>query len=304
MSLRLAILCPGQGGQHRQMFDLPRSNSAVAARLAAWHLPSLDDLFANRSAQPLIVAAGCATWEALHDLLPKPHAIAGYSVGEVTALAVAGVLGAQAAINLAGERARAMDACVDPARPQGLLAVSGLTMDKVAPVLTHPAPRSAPAGMYLAIENGADQLILGGPVEALAVARGMFETLGGKAHILPVAVASHTPWMQDAVPSIVECFHGLATAAPIARLLSGVTADPIRDAGHAIEALASQTICTVRWSRCMDALAESGVTAALELGPGAALSRMLSLRHPHIACRSVADFRTLDGISGWLMRQL
>jgi [acyl-carrier-protein] S-malonyltransferase len=53
----------------------------------------------------------------------------------------------------------------------------------------------------------------------------------------------------------------------------------------------------------MDACAEAGITVALELGPGAALSRMLQARHPGIACRSVADFRSLEGIRGWLRRQ-
>jgi [acyl-carrier-protein] S-malonyltransferase len=52
----------------------------------------------------------------------------------------------------------------------------------------------------------------------------------------------------------------------------------------------------------MDAAAEAGITVALELGPGAALSRMLRKRHPDIAARSVADFRTLDGIRRWLER--
>jgi [acyl-carrier-protein] S-malonyltransferase len=45
------------------------------------------------------------------------------------------------------------------------------------------------------------------------------------------------------------------------------------------------------------------MTVALELGPGSALARMLQARHPQIACRSVADFRSLDGIISWLGRQ-
>jgi len=54
----------------------------------------------------------------------------------------------------------------------------------------------------------------------------------------------------------------------------------------------------------MDACLEAGVTVALEMGPGAALARMLQARHPQIACRSVAEFRSLDGIHSWLGRQL
>jgi [acyl-carrier-protein] S-malonyltransferase len=53
----------------------------------------------------------------------------------------------------------------------------------------------------------------------------------------------------------------------------------------------------------MDTLVESGITVALELGPGATLARMLQARHPQIACRSVADFRSLQGIQSWLARQ-
>jgi [acyl-carrier-protein] S-malonyltransferase len=60
---------------------------------------------------------------------------------------------------------------------------------------------------------------------------------------------------------------------------------------------------TIEWSACMDAAVESGVTVALELGPGAALSRMFRSRHPEIACRSVSEFRSLDGIVSWLERQ-
>jgi len=59
----------------------------------------------------------------------------------------------------------------------------------------------------------------------------------------------------------------------------------------------------ILWRECMDACLEAGVTVALELGPGAALARMLQARHPHIACRSVSEFRSLDGIHSWLGRQ-
>ena len=52
----------------------------------------------------------------------------------------------------------------------------------------------------------------------------------------------------------------------------------------------------------MDTIAESGATVALEIGPGTGLARMLSARHPQIACRAVDDFRSIDGIVGWMTR--
>jgi [acyl-carrier-protein] S-malonyltransferase len=73
-------------------------------------------------------------------------------------------------------------------------------------------------------------------------------------------------------------------------------------ADQAIAHLARQLAEPIMWMDCMDAFAEQGITAALELGPGSALSRMLAARHGHIECRSAADFRTLDGIKRWLER--
>jgi [acyl-carrier-protein] S-malonyltransferase len=72
----------------------------------------------------------------------------------------------------------------------------------------------------------------------------------------------------------------------------------------AIDRLARQLASTIDWAACMDAASEARITVALELGPGAALSRMLRERHPHIACRSVADFHTLDGIVKWVTREM
>jgi [acyl-carrier-protein] S-malonyltransferase len=53
----------------------------------------------------------------------------------------------------------------------------------------------------------------------------------------------------------------------------------------------------------MDAAVESGATVALELGPGASLSRMFRTRYPDLPCRSVSEFRSIDGIAAWLERQ-
>jgi [acyl-carrier-protein] S-malonyltransferase len=78
----------------------------------------------------------------------------------------------------------------------------------------------------------------------------------------------------------------------------------VQDVGQAIGDLSRQIAEPIRWKDCMDACAEAGATVALELGPGAALSRMLQARHPGIACRAVSEFRSLGGVRAWLERQL
>ncbi len=300
MSGRLAILCSGQGGQHLQMFDLASSDARAKGLLAHWRVPPLQagtDLFANRIAQPIIVAAACALWEALRMRLPTPSTVAGYSVGEMSALAVAGMLDAPAAITLARERAVFMDACVDPAAPQGLLAVTGLAMDRLAPLLER-------SRLYVAIENGADQCIVGGTVRSLVALQDGVNNAGGQAKLLKVGVASHTPFMDAAVAPLMQAMEQRNFSAPALRLISGHAAVSVRDAQAAKDALAAQLVRPVRWSACMHVMSESGITAALELGPGNGLARMLSARYPHIACRSASDFRTLDGLVGWVERAL
>ena len=309
MTPRLAILCSGQGAQHPGMFDLARTDPVAASLLDTWVPPSgmagILDLFANRVAQSIVTASACATWAALRVHVPAPAAVAGYSVGEVAALSVAGVIDPADAVALAHLRAAVMDSCVDPDQLQGLLAVSGLSLPTVRRLLDQMNAFET----EVAIINGHDQCILGGPVDdgppgagLVTLARG-FERAGAQTVRLPVTIASHTGWMRAAVAPLEAHIKRLPAKAPTTRLLAGVSGEASATAATALAALIRQTDQTVRWDACMDAMAESGITVALELGPGSGLSRMLAFRHPGIACRSAAEFRTLDGIGRWIARQ-
>ncbi|MDB5762663.1 MAG: mdcH [Herminiimonas sp.] len=307
MTNRLAILCPGQAGQHQEMFELARTGNRVSQLLDAWPLESLcgqplDEilaqdalLFSNRIAQPLVVAATLAAWEAIRDFTPLPALAAGYSVGEVASYAVAGALSAEDAISLAAERARLMDACLKQSARQSLLAVSGVSVRTVTDLLYRKP-------LFVAIEIGEDSVIVGGLVDAIAEIEPALVQAGARIGRLPVEIASHTPLMQAAVaPFAAEVGRRHFTAMHVP-VLSGVSAELIRQKDHAVSALSRQIAETIRWADCMDMCAESGIGVALELGPGAGLSRMLQARHPQIECRSVADFRTIEGIKKWLSR--
>lgn len=309
MAARLAILCPGQGGQHPGMFDLALSDPPTAAACAGWGveqasglaphaLPhAAEALHDNRVAQPLVVAATLAMWHALRPALPTPALAAGYSIGELAAYGVAGALTPADTIALAAQRAALMDGCVAPERPQGMLAVSGIDEAALRACL--------PAGaLYVAIETGAANFIVAGLRDALTTLRNALESRGMHATPLPVAVASHTPLMHAAAGNFGPLLEAAAWSEPQFTLLAGVSANPVRSRDEALQALTGQIEATLRWAACMDAIAEANVTVALELGPGAALSRMLRERHPHIDTRSASEFRTLDGLRAWLRRRL
>jgi [acyl-carrier-protein] S-malonyltransferase len=305
---RLAILCPGQGGQHPGMFDLALSDPATAAALAGWDveraaglapqaLPdSPEALHDNRVAQPLVVAATLAMWQALRADLPTPTLVAGYSIGELAAYGVAGALAPADVVSLAAQRAALMDDCVGPDQPHGMLAVSGLEEAALQALL--------PAGaLHIAIDTGEASFIVAGLRDALTALAAACEQRGVHATWLPVKVASHTPLMHGAAVKFRPLLDAATWSQPAFPLLAGTSASAVYQRSQALDALTEQIGTRIRWAACMDAIAEAGVTVALELGPGAALSRMLRERHPAIETRSVAEFKSLAGVKAWMARR-
>lgn len=295
---RLLILCPGQGAQHGHMFDLARSHAGAAALLERCRLPAVPErLFSNRVAQPLIVAATLAMWEALRQDLPAPALVAGYSIGELAAWGVAGALAPLDAVRLAGTRARLMDDCLKTHPGQALAAISGLPLQRLAELIENDL-------FYLAIETGEDSAIAGGPAAGLEAVEHKLQAAGARLQRLPVEIASHTSYMAPAVARFAAALRNADFHPQQAPVLSGIAATTVEGKAGAIEQLSRQLAEKILWRDCMDACAEAQVTVALELGPGAALSRMLQARHPRIACRSVDDFRSLAGIRKWLAANL
>jgi [acyl-carrier-protein] S-malonyltransferase len=298
MSGRLLILCPGQGSQDAAMFDLARTDARAAAFIEQY-APAYTaaDMFENRVAQPLIVAATLAMWEALRDRVPAPALAAGYSIGELAAYGVSGALTPAQAVTLAATRARLMDEAAATHPGQAMLAVSAMATDKAREI-------ARSAAVDIAIVTGEDSCIVGGERARIAEAETQAVSQGARCQVLPVAVASHTRLMAEAVAPFARELEAAEFSAPLCPVLSGIEASRIQDKAHATQHLSRQLAQTVQWSACMDAALEAGVTVALELGPGASLSRMFRTRYPDLPCRSASEFRTLDGIASWLERQL
>ena len=305
MRRRLAILCPGQGAQHAGMFNV-LGQPADEALLREWRLdealgqplasvladPALQS--ANRIAQPLVVAATLAAWHVVREVLPAPALVAGYSIGELSAYGVAGSLDGREALRLAAARAEAMDRCKAGQPPQAMLAVSGLSAAALAPLL--------PAGqVHIAISTGAASFVLGGRADAMPALEQALRSGGAQVTPLPVRVASHTPLMEGAVQPVLELLQASIFEAPRLPVVAGISAELVTAVDSAQRTLSRQVAQPIRWDDCMDACAEAGVDTVLELGPGAALARMFHARFPQIACRSVADFRTVEGLRRWVV---
>ncbi|HEX9172231.1 MAG TPA: acyltransferase domain-containing protein [Telluria sp.] len=279
------------------MFDLARSVPRAAALIdgSGYGAPDPARLFDNRVAQPSIVCATVAMWEAIRSAAPVPTLVAGYSIGELSAHAVAGAIDGSRAIELAALRAALMDKlAADP--PQAMVALGGLPQ----PQLRQLAQR---AGFHVAIVTGPDTCIAGGLARDVERLQQFASAAAARTERLPVAVASHTPLMQAAVAPFAAALEAETFTNPACPVLAGISASPVYGKADAVEQLSRQLAETIVWSDCMDSVAEAGISVALELGPGAALSRMVRTLRPEIACRSVAEFRSLQGITDWLDAQ-
>jgi len=293
-----ALLFSGQGTQHSAMMPWLAEDERVAemrARLGVddWRCSLEDPAWAadNANAQTLLTGLALAAWGQLAPRVPPPAAVAGYSVGELAAFSAAGAFDSATATALAPLRAAAMDHSAAQA-PGGLLAINGLAESALQQL-------RADTGLALAIRNGIESVVLGGPVAALEQAQGIAAREGGQCTRLKVNIASHTPWMREAAERFAQTLEDVPVRSPRILLFSNA-GDRIRDAGAARVALAAQIAQTVRWDECMENIAARQVRCVLELGPGQALTRMWNQRYPAIPARACDDFRSTAAIASWL----
>jgi [acyl-carrier-protein] S-malonyltransferase len=219
--------------------------------------------------QPLVVAMSLFLAREL-GVLPEPGAgtgddvvVAGHSVGELTAAALAGVLGVEAAIALTAVRGRAMaTACART--PTGMSAVLGGDPDELQAALEQ-------HGLAPANYNGGGQVVVAGPVEGLEALRA---APPAKARVLPLSVAGafHTAYMAPAREQLEGLVGGLRPADPTRRLLSNADGRPVGSGAEALTRLVSQVTSPVRFDACLATMRELGVTTAVELPPAGALA--------------------------------
>ncbi|WP_306970611.1 ACP S-malonyltransferase [Arthrobacter oryzae] len=298
----LAIVCPGQGSQTPGFLAPWLELPSVAGQLASLSDIAGIDLIAHGTtsdeetikdtavAQPLIVAAGLVTAASLFDveLNSLPVILAGHSVGEITAAALAGVLTEQEAMTFVRERANSMAAAA-AVTPTGMSAVVG----------------GDPAGVLAAIEasgatpanvNGAGQTVAAGTFEQL---KALADNPPAKARVIPLKVAGafHTSHMAPAVAALEALAPQLNPVAPKVPLLSNYDGGEVTDGGAAVESLIAQVSRPVRWDLCMDTMVKRGVTGLIELAPAGTLAGLAKRGTPGVKTVAV---KTPDDLSAAL----
>ena len=178
-----------------------------------------------------------------------------------------------------------------------MVAVRGIAAAALEPVcLRH--------GVWMAIVNGPDRIVVGGLLDHLAAFGTQVEGLGGGLTPLAISVASHTPLMTPALRLFAAILRETRLSRPLVPVLAGIDGTAVLSAERTRDVLVHQLNSPIQWWGCLQALRERGCTVLLELGPGSTLARMATDLLPGIEARSVADFKTLDGVVRWVEGRL
>jgi [acyl-carrier-protein] S-malonyltransferase len=277
VSTGVALVFPGQGSQRLGMLSALPAPDAISRLLdAAEALSGLDlraiaesgspeQLSDTRAAQPLLYLTDWAWGNAIMEAGIAPSVTAGHSLGELAALAVAGVYSVEAGLELVVERARLMAQCA-AATPGGMMAVIGLGREDVSSAIEDID------GVWIANDNAPGQVVVSGRHEGLAAAARALESCGVK-RLVPLNVAGpfHCPLMAPAADSFSALLDRATFVDATVPVSQNTDPTPEKDAATIRARLASQITSPVRWTESMLAFVKMGVTTVVEAGPGSVL---------------------------------
>ncbi|MER7927819.1 MULTISPECIES: ACP S-malonyltransferase [unclassified Streptomyces] len=292
----LVLVAPGQGAQTpgflTPWLDLPGVEDRLRALSAAADLDLVhygtdadaDEIRDTAVAQPLLVAAGLVSAAALGTV--NPGAVAGHSVGEITAAVLAGVLDDTAALALVRKRGLAM-AEAAAITATGMSALLGGDPDTTVAHLEK-------LGLTPANVNGAGQIVAAGTMEQLAALEADKPEGVRRVVALKVAGAFHTRHMAPAVDTLAKAALELTPADPAITYVSNKDGRTVATGAEVLDRLVGQVANPVRWDLCMETFKELGVTALLEVCPGGTLTGLAKRALPGVKTLALKTPDDLD----------
>ena len=294
----ICIACPGQGSQApgflNPWLEIPVFKEQIEKASAVLgidlvHYGTVADADAIRDtkiAQPLIVAAGIASYLTLKDSLGQRlvvSATAGHSVGEITAAYVSGIFDAENALRFVQRRGNEM-ADAAALEQSSMAAVVGGEIDAVLAHLDS-------VGLFAANYNGAGQVVAAGSkdlIDALVAS----PPAGSRVIALQVAGAFHTSYMEPARPALAAFAKELSVQDPQISLWTNNDGSLVESGQKYLDLMVNQVSNPVRWDKTMESMEGANISVMVELLPAGALSGIAKRAMPNtvaIALKTPAD---------------
>lgn len=298
---KIAFLFSGQGAQYpgmgqslceasgaaRQVFAL--ADAARPGTSAQCFTGSAEELAVTKNTQPCVYCVDLAAAKALEEAGVKPDFVAGFSLGEVAALAYAGAFTPEGGFDFVCRRAQAMQQAAEenPGAMAAVLKLSNETVeglcaqfDKVWPV------------NY----NCPGQLVVAGEPAQLEEFCQKAAEAGGRAKMLAVSGGFHSPLMEGAAAKLESALAAMELGEPAVPVYANATAQPY--GGDMRAQLVRQVKSPVRWQETLEALAAQGVDTFYECGPGKTLCGLVKKTVKGAAAHQVQDGETLRAALG------
>ena len=302
--MKFAFVFPGQGSQSVGMLNAFADHAVVretvqqASDALGQDLGKLiadgpvEELGLTTNTQPVMLTAAYAiyrVWEKETGL--KPAIVAGHSLGEYTALVVAGALPFSAAVPLVRFRAQAMQSAV-PVGEGGMAAILGLDDDAVRAVCAE----ASAAGIVEAVNfNAPSQVVIAGAKAGVEKACEIAKAKGAKRALpLPVSAPFHSSLLKPASDQLREYLASVDISVPQIALINNIDVASVAEPAAIKDALVRQAAGPVRWVETVQKMAHEGVTHVIECGPGKVLNGLTKRIDGTLIGASIFDPASLE----------
>lgn len=288
---KTAWVFPGQGAQTvgmgkeiyeaypaaRRVLDIADAAVGFPLSQIAFEGPE-EKLTMTENAQPALLAVGVACATVLKDHGLEPDMAAGLSLGEYTALVIAGSLKFEDAVVLTRNRGIYMqEAC--PRGEGAMTAILGLTNEDVEEVCRQAgSPEEVSGANY----NCPGQVVISGRKASVETASRLARERGAKVIQLNVSAPFHSPIMRSAAERLRRDLEKVEVRAPAIPVYSNVSGNVLRSASEVVDALVAQVTMPVLWQKDIERMARDGARFFVEIGAGKTLAGFGKRTHPDI----------------------
>ncbi|HHU56320.1 MAG TPA: ACP S-malonyltransferase [Acholeplasmataceae bacterium] len=300
--MKKALVFAGQGAQYIGMgkdfyekFDYVKSMYDEASKILGFDVPSIcfednDQLSQTKYTQPCILVTSIAIYEVLkREIGLNPICVAGFSLGEYSALYASGIFSFQNIITLIKYRAMYMDECANQTKGK-MAAVIGLDQITLESICNEVGE------VQIANYNSPTQLVISGNSESVDKVMQKIKGIAKRVIPLNVSGAFHTPLMEKAANKIYELVNKMPYNNPTFPIIANYTGKTL-DINNLPEIMKKQITSSVQWIKTVEYMIDSfHIDEFVEIGPGKVLSGLIKKIAPNkktISINNVEDLQSL-----------